>query len=111
MTPDELLPLVLLLSLLPLVLLLSLLPLLLLVLLPELVLVSVLVVPCSCPTHRPAPVTIATTSPPRLTSELVVHFLPLMPIVPPRLGTRLASPPMEHPGSDCARAGRTLGAR
>ncbi|GGL06130.1 hypothetical protein GCM10009769_25490 [Curtobacterium luteum] len=57
---------------------------------PLLVPVSVLVALCSCPTHSPAPVTIATTSPPRLTSELVVHVLPFLPIVPPRLLTRFA---------------------
>ncbi|PCN48284.1 hypothetical protein Csp2054_07640 [Curtobacterium sp. 'Ferrero'] len=69
------------LSLLPL----ELLPELPLVVLPlVLVLVPVSLVPCSCPIHTPAPVTIATTRPPRLTRELVVLNLFVKPIVPPR---------------------------
>ncbi|MFJ4221645.1 hypothetical protein [Curtobacterium luteum] len=69
--------------------------------------VSVLVALCSCPTHSPAPVTIATTSPPRLTSELVVHVLPFLPIVPPRLVTRFAGRAVDGPGTGCTGTGRT----
>ncbi|WP_185022608.1 hypothetical protein [Curtobacterium sp. PhB115] len=80
------------------------------VLVDESVVVSVVeLLDCSCPNHSPAPVTIATTSPPTLTSALVILAdrlpLPLVSIGPPRrrdevrerTGERAADQPHSSP--------------